>query len=164
MTKNKQTNRTTNAAGRTFRRELLGVLLLLGPLGCEQDERACTAMACAEQGLTINLDVPKRAAIYHIVVSGDNGTSEPNELVSCTMSVEASGARTTQCTPEQGPSELDSSINVRDSTPKRVHVVVTEGTTTVADESLTPTYVDKEINGPGCGTCTYAAVTITVVE
>lgn len=138
----------------------LGGLGLVGAAACSTGPDVCSTVACPD-GLNIVIEGNLQPGMsYEVEVSTETPLPETVPIMRCTLTVDGRGGRALRCSSELRHSESDG-IHFVDRLPS-VHVRVSKATTTLAEQSFTPMYVTREPNGPGCGTCTSAAVTISV--
>jgi hypothetical protein len=148
--------------GRNERRvaALLAILLAVAP-ACEASH-SCSAIACLE-GLSITFDGSfAEGTTYDMVVSVVTATPETVQIATCTLSASDGGAAQLLCGSPEAHTELGNTIRIDDITLSKVIVSVSTGGNTVAEQTFQPAYTSGESGGPGCGTCTSAAIHMTI--
>jgi hypothetical protein len=133
----------------------------LGLAGCQSG--TCTLIGCRE-GLLITFDgsfEPNKT--YDIVVS-DVTTAESVRLLACTLTppADSSLATTLECASVSPHSEQGGTVSLRDVQPARLDIKVSVGGTQIADKQFDVAFKTVELNGPGCGTCTSASLTMSL--
>ena len=144
-----------------LRLSLISLAIFVGALACDH---ACGLIGC-RQGLLITLDDTfEKGKTYDVVISELTTTPETVPLVTCIYVVpsETTAVPTLSCTSTLAHAELGSTIQVRDWMPAHISVKVSSGGAVLAEKTIDPKFVGKELNGPGCGTCTNAAVTMSL--
>jgi hypothetical protein len=141
-------------------RALLLAALLSAVPAC--DSRGCTAIGCY-QGLSITFGGNfTQSATYDVVVSVVTTTPETVPIATCTLVASDGGAAHLLCESQELHLEQSNTLRFDDTTLTKVLVSVSMGGTTVAEQTFEPAYTTREINGPGCGTCTSAAIQMTI--
>jgi hypothetical protein len=123
----------------------------------------CAAVACLE-GLVVHLDGDFEPGTFDVALIED-GPAGSAQFMTCSLSVaaaDAGAARQLLCSSAVDHSELGTMIQIRRDDVDGLTVVVSSSGTEIGRQSFQPAYMTREINGPGCGTCTSAAVHVTV--
>ena len=131
------------------------VLAAVASVGCD-GPRICRAIGCLD-GLNVNLDDsfdPNRS--YTIQVIDVTSSGAPADLGTCALAPAPQNPRLT-CAPGQS---FGGSIYLGGARPATVRISVASEGIVLSDETVTPTYTSREINGEGCGTCTQASVAV----
>jgi hypothetical protein len=138
------------------------VLLCAGAsaLGCGSLGRACTEIGCIPGTPLISISGanggPVPPGTYEFRVTTEAGA----EAITCDLTdpmsptASCTNAPSTSGTVSGGVVDISAS---RD--PKTIRVFVMKDGTEIAARTFTATYEDREINGPGCGTCRLVSVT-----
>lgn len=126
--------------------------------GC--DGQSCTTRACNE-GLTISFAGLSSATTYQIVVSNVTNTPESIPIATCTLAPDANGTPELSCNSSEVHTDVGSYLRIEDSTFQEIQVDISADGETVLQQSYPVTYQSTEINGPGCGVCTQASITVT---
>jgi hypothetical protein len=139
------------------------LLLLLAPLaggGCDLS-KSCTAIGCLD-GLTITFagNIDPNATLRIDLARRTAG--EPVPFMACMSSPTGTSGRLTQCNSALNHTELGTAVIIHDTTLTELMVTVSESGTVLVEDSFTAAYTTREINGPGCGTCTSGSHTVTV--
>lgn len=148
-----------------FGRVVAAMVALLLPLaiGC-QKEHACTLLGCL-QGLSIYLDgkfdVGTAYSIDVALVTPAGAAS----IMTCSLAPsDAGGGGQVVCDSQYQHSDFGRVIVINDTTLKKVQVTVSAGGVQLGQQTFPVTYAAVEINGPGCGTCTMAAIHVTTPQ
>ena len=127
---------------------------------CSSGPEVCSTIGCSD-GLDVTIEGNLQASMnYEIDVSTDPSTPDGASIMHCTLTF--NGGVEVKCDSALRHWESGGSIHFADRLPN-VHVRVSTAMTTIAEKSFTPTYVTTEPNGPGCGTCSHAAVSLNVL-
>lgn len=127
--------------------------------GCEQ-EHACTLIGCRD-GLVMSFDGLIAGSTYQIVVSVVTPTATA-PLVTCTAAPGANGDQQLTCDSVDSHTEVGTTLQIHDSTLNQIQVTVSSNGAQLSQQTFTIGYQSVEINGPGCGVCTHADVTVTL--
>ena len=136
---------------------LLAVLGALGAFGCDH---SCGAVGC-NNGLSLSFAGFTPGSTYQIVVS----VVTPMEVipfVTCTAAPDDLGAEQLSCASDQLHAESGTTLRIPDDTLKQLQVNVSSNGTHFVQQTFAVTFESKEINGPGCGVCTSADITMTI--
>jgi hypothetical protein len=125
--------------------------------------RTCSGIACLE-GLVVHLDGDFEPGDTFDVALLEDGAAGSAQFMTCSLSIPASGPSAAQvsCSSPVEHSELGTMIQIRGDHIASLIVVVSSSGTELGRQSFQPEYTTREINGPGCGTCTSAAVHVTM--
>jgi hypothetical protein len=140
-------------------------MLLAGcTAGCSDKQfMTCTLIGCLD-GLLISLYAVAEdagAAPYEIVVNDVSTTSAGVPVATCTFTP-SPGPMALSCTSTRAVEELGSMIEIHGPPLTKLVVVVSRKGMKLAELPFEPVYETKEINGPGCGTCTQARIEVTL--
>lgn len=139
---------------------LLGVAALVGNAGCGEHE--CGLVGCAN-GLTVTFDGNYEAgATYTANVSGGTSGLDIAVELACAIEPAAPGGHRAVCTSALPHYEVANSTRLPQTDLTSVRIAVSKDGATLGAQTFQPTYVAREINGPGCGVCTSAAVSVTI--
>jgi hypothetical protein len=139
---------------------MLQLALLLAMTGCEG--RDCTLIGCTE-GLVISFDDSFTAGTtFDIEISEITARPEVVLLMTCayTPATPGTAGEKLLCQSSAAHSELGKAVQIRDERPSRVSIEISSGGAVVSERTFDVAFTTKEINGPGCGTCTRAAITL----
>jgi hypothetical protein len=140
---------------------LSSLALCLGLAGCES--KACTDIGCRE-GLLITFDDSFESSKTYDVVVSDVTTAESVRILGCTLlpPADSSLAATLECTSPSPHSESGRTVSLREAQPMHLDIEVSMGGAQIADKQFDVAFKTVELNGPGCGTCTSASVTMSL--
>jgi hypothetical protein len=143
-------------------RRLLLATPLLGLLGCDVGH-TCTLVGCLD-GLNIQLDGKfETGKAYQLDISTITTTPEIVPFMRCSVARLTENNWDLRCNSAFPHSEvLGNRIQIRTTEFTKLKVVVSSSGMTLGEQTLDAGYTSKEINGPGCGVCTSALVSVTV--
>jgi hypothetical protein len=136
-------------------------LLAAGSSGCESSH-ACSLVGCLD-GVIVSFTGLGAHPSYDITITPVTTTPDVVPLATCTIDASDAGARQLTCTSSfETHDEFGLSVRIQDSTLQAIQISVSSDGTPVAQQTFDVSYQSSEINGPGCGVCTQASVSMTV--
>jgi hypothetical protein len=139
----------------------LGLALLLTPLlaaaGC-----TCSLKGCLE-GLLVTLAGNfEPGKTYQLDIDTATSTPEIVSVMRCSLVRTEGRALDVRCSSAHRHSELGGVIQIHSHELGKLIVTVSADGAMLGQQTLEASYETKEINGPGCGTCTNAEVVVTI--
>jgi hypothetical protein len=139
----------------------LSLLLAATAAGCD-GSHTCTLIGCLD-GVAISFEGLNLGTTYDIAIADLNMMAHAAvPIMTCTAAATDAGYQTLSCSSSEAHSEIGTTVHIRDTTLSAVEVTVSSNGVQLSDRSFDVNYTSKEINGPGCGVCTSASVTMTV--
>lgn len=139
---------------------LLAVAFLVGNGGC--GEHACGLVGCLN-GLTVTFSGNYEAgATYTAVVNRVASVPETVPLATCQIEPSPEGGHRAVCTSATVHSEIANSTRIEQNDLTNLRVAVSRDGTQLGEQTFQPAYSSREINGPGCGVCTSASVSVEI--
>jgi len=144
------------------RRWVLLILALVGlsPAACNPFGHACGAVGCIG-GVIVSLqggfdpDKPYTIELSRLTPSG-----EATVLTTCTRLASSTAGLQLSCTPAAGPQTNPYMIQILDNSITGLRVVISADGGVVGQKDYAVHVTSDEINGPGCGVCTGARVSV----
>jgi hypothetical protein len=127
----------------------------LASAGCSQE---CGAAACL-RGVGVSLE-GFAPGTYEVKIAVVTATAEAAPLATCTLTGGDAGGPLLCASPE-AHSELGNQVRIDDTSYDRIQVTVSSNGAQVTQQTFDVHYSSEEINGPGCGVCTSATLTVT---
>jgi len=122
--------------------------------------KTCTLIGCND-GLNIWFDGSfEVGTTYDVVISELTDTPEVVPIMRCRFTEESSGTTALLCSSPLDHTTLGRSVSIKSERPKTVRITVTTGDVVVGEMDYPVTFVSREINGEGCGTCTNANISV----
>jgi len=146
---------------RTSRR-FAGALTLLATLplalsGCRQ---ACNDMGCLD-GLNVSFAGSfEPGKTYDVTLSILTTTPEVVPIVHCSFSDPAAGGAGLLCSSASPFTASGTQLSIKDDTIQNLRVTIAADGAVVGQQDYQVAFSSREINGPGCGVCTNASVTV----
>jgi len=97
-----------------------------------------------------------------VTVSNVTATPETIPVATCTAGVAAGGSTQLFCDSQLSHSESGSTLQFQGTELKKLLITVSSNGMTLVNRTEDVAYTSREINGPGCGVCTSASLTVTV--
>jgi len=132
--------------------------LAMGAVGCGH---ACNAIGCLD-GLVLAFDGLVAGTTYQVTVSQVTATPETIPVATCTAVVAANGSPQLSCSSERPHTESSNTLQFHDTELTKLVITVSSNGMTLVNQAADVSYTSSEINGPGCGVCTQASVSVTV--
>ncbi|HSY40694.1 MAG TPA: hypothetical protein VLA79_14235 [Polyangia bacterium] len=145
--------------GRRFAGALtLLALLPLALSGC--GGQACTLIGCLD-GLNVSfVGSFEPGKSYDITLSSLTTTPEVVPIVHCSYSDPAGGGPGLLCSSASPFTAAGSQLSIKDDTIQNLRVTIATDGAVVGQQDYQVAFSSREINGPGCGVCTNANVTV----
>jgi hypothetical protein len=141
----------------------LGVLVAALLSAVPACDKTCGLVGLPPEGLSITFEGNfSSAATFDIVVSVVTATPETVPIARCTLVASDGGSVQLSCSSQEAHSESSNTLRIEDNSLPKVLVTVSTGGNTVAEQTFEPVYRTREVNGPGCGTSTSAAIQLTI--
>lgn len=139
---------------------LSSLALCFGLAGC--DNKVCSLIGCSE-GLLITFDGSFGSNKTYDITVSDVTTDEVVPILGCTLVAGDGTNGTLRCSSVHPHSEQGSTVSLRDPQPSRLDIKVSVDGVQIADKQFDVAFKTVELNGPGCGTCTNASVTMSLL-
>jgi hypothetical protein len=144
-------------------RRFAGALTLLALLpfvtsGCETS--SCSAIGCLD-GLNVSfVGWFEPAQSYDITLSVLTATPEVVPIMHCSYSDQAAGGPGLLCSSASLFTASGTRLSIKDDTIKELRVTIAANGAVVGQQDYPVAFSSREINGPGCGTCTNANIIV----
>jgi hypothetical protein len=132
---------------------LFTLLVALSVINCGH---ACNLVGCS-RGLTISLYGDVAPGSYTVDVAVVTPLPEVVRLMTCSVSVVQPNQWRMSCSSSLQHAEFGTYVVIDDFL-KNVLVTVSAGDRKLTEQRFEPVYEAREVWGPGCGTCTAAAI------
>ena len=135
--------------------------LALASFGCEPQK--CGAVGCL-RGVNIHFEGTfQPGKTYAIQISELTPTPEVVPIMKCSLTGAAAGATPELlCSSAQMHATFATQVQIDDVVLHQLRIAISADGTPVGQQDYPVLYASREINGPGCGTCTTAGITVAL--
>ena len=143
-------------------RRFAGALTLLSilPLAISGCEQSCTTRGCLD-GLNVSfVGQFEPGKTYDVTLSVLTATPEVVPIMNCSYSDPAGGGAGLLCSSASPFTAAGTQLNIKDDTIKNLRVTIAADGAVVGQQDYQVAFSSAEINGPGCGICTNASISV----